>query len=126
MNAVDSEFRKNMVIDSCHANVVSTNLANKESPYFGFKHGNLQSLQKQGVRDVLVEFHQRWYSSNIMTLCISGNFSIQDLETMADKYFGAIENKEVQVTCFKNSYLPENLGKFVGWVPSKDLEILSV
>lgn len=50
------------------------------SKFHQFGTGDLETLNKPGVRDALVAFHQRYYSANQMRLCIYGKESIADLE----------------------------------------------
>jgi insulysin len=51
-------------------------LSHENSALDRFWFGNIKSLKHPEIRDELLEFHSKWYSANIMKLCLSGNQSI--------------------------------------------------
>ncbi|KAK6060907.1 hypothetical protein COOONC_01428, partial [Cooperia oncophora] len=68
-----------------------------------FGTGNKKTLlddpQEKGIhpREALLDFHEKWYSSNIMSLCIVDSEPLDVMESiLADLDFGAIENKDVE------------------------------
>jgi insulysin len=71
-------------------------------PLNRFATGNKDTLEKiprqRGidVRSQLLDFHKKYYSSNLMTLCIVGNQSISELERMAKKFFVDIPNRKAE------------------------------
>ena len=79
VNAVDSEFNMATQSDGWHAENLFQQLSNKDSFLHKFSCGNLDTLSKDGVRENLLAFHERWYSSNIMTLTVYGNHEINQL-----------------------------------------------
>ena len=72
-------------------------ISNEDSQFNRFSCGNLESLQKEGISESLHNFHENWYSSNIMNLVLYGNQSMEDLENWAVTHFSGIENKNVTV-----------------------------
>jgi insulysin len=58
-----------------------------------FSTGNLETLNKPGIRDALIQFYNRHYSANLMTLCLVGNHTLDELEKMAVDNFVDIQNK---------------------------------
>ena len=62
-----------------------------------FGTGNFDTLKKESIRDELLEFHKKWYSSNIMNLCVYSNHSIEELEKLVHENFSPIINKNVVV-----------------------------
>jgi len=48
------------------------------------------------------DFYNEYYSADIMTLCISSNKKLGEIESMVNKYFKAIPNKKVQLPDFSN------------------------
>jgi|TARA_B110000285_G_C15121781_1_gene617638 insulysin len=60
-----------------------------------FNCGNAESLSQPGIRESLLEFHKKWYSSNIMTMTVSGRHDLDQLEAWVKDKFSPIENKEV-------------------------------
>lgn len=47
------------------------------------------------MREDLLAFHKKWYSSNIMNLAISGNHSIEDMEAWVREKFEPVKNLNV-------------------------------
>lgn len=72
-------------------------LSHDQSLFHRFNCGNVESLGQDGIREILLNFHKKWYSANIMKLCISGKHSIEQLEKWAIQMFSAVENKDVEV-----------------------------
>lgn len=72
-------------------------LSNGESSLHRFNFGNLESLKQDGVREVLLNFHKTWYSSNIMKLTMCGKHSLEQMEKWATEYFSGIQNKNVKL-----------------------------
>ena len=62
-----------------------------------FMCGNVKSLSQAGIRDALLAFHKRWYSSNIMSVAVSSKHSLDDLEKWVTEKFSPVENKNVEV-----------------------------
>lgn len=77
-----------------------------------FGTGNFDTLKKESIRDELLEFHKKWYSSNIMNLCVYSNHSIEELEKLVHENFSPIINKNVVVPSFfdPKPYDESNLG----------------
>lgn len=80
------------------------------------------------MRDSLLAFHKRWYSSNIMTLAVSGRHEIDQMEEWVTEKFSAVENKDVVLPDLGSPppYTRENLGKLVKFVPVKDKDIITM
>jgi insulysin len=49
---------------------------NKEHPFSNFFTGSKDTLQKEGIRNELLDFYNKYYSSHIMKLAISGQDSL--------------------------------------------------
>jgi insulysin len=47
------------------------------------------------MRESLLEFHKKWYSSNLMTLCIINDQPLEKLESLVKELFSLIINKNV-------------------------------
>lgn len=87
-------------------------MANSESQLNRFNTGNLDTLKVEGIRDVLLNYHKTWYSSNIMKLTVSGKHSLEVLEKWVVEMFSGVENKNVTRPDYKEPilpYTPENL-----------------
>ena len=73
------------------------------------------------VRDELLKFHAKYYSSNIMTLCVLGRQSVEDLKSIVVEMFGSIVNKEVEIPRYSQGpCLGDHLKVRVDIVPVKD------
>jgi len=69
------------------------------------------------------EFFNYWYSSNIMTLCITSNKKMGDIEKMINKYFKPISNTNVEVPDYGlcvAPYSPQNCTKLIKMVSVED------
>jgi len=73
MNAVNSEHSKNIENDGWRDNRLRKILADPDSEFNTFSTGNLDTLNKPNIRDHLLSFYYKYYSSNIMKLCIVTN-----------------------------------------------------
>ena len=81
MNAVDSEYKKNLSEDSRRLlQIEKSEVVKKGSILNRFSTGGLETLQIPTIREDLLGFHERYYSSNIMNLVMVGKHSIEELE----------------------------------------------
>ena len=98
MNAVDSEFRRNLSNEARRKiQIEKTELARKTGPLNRFSTGNLASLNVPNIREKLLQYYAEHYSSNLMSLCIVGNHDLDQLQQMAVEHFSGIENKNLTV-----------------------------
>lgn len=78
LHAINSEHLKNLANDTWRFDQLDKSSANTHHPYSKFGTGNKQTLDiipKQkgiNVRERLLEFHEKYYSANIMSLCVLG------------------------------------------------------
>jgi insulysin len=105
--------------DSWHFFNLLMNLAEDDSNLNRFMCGNKSTLQVDGMRDHLLSFHKKWYSSNIMHLVILSNSSIADLEKWATEKFSEIKNFDVEVPALgePHPFPAGKLGKLIKFVP---------
>lgn len=116
MNAVDNENTKNLQSDGWRDYQLMKHLAKQDHPFSNFGTGNLETLktipESKGLitRDLLLDFHKRFYSANIMKLVMYGNESLDVLQTWAEEKFSSVENKDVPIPSFPaDPYGPEQL-----------------
>jgi insulysin len=68
-------------------------LSDPSHDYHKFGTGNKQTLDEipkskgVSVRDELLKFHDKWYSSNIMALVVLGDQSLDELEDLVTRLF---------------------------------------
>ena len=100
-NAVHSEFSAKLQEDGRRFYSVKKAASNPEHAFSQFAVGNLRTLENteaNPLRPDLIEFWQRHYSANIMTLAVYGPQSLDELEAMVRPRFSAIENRKLART----------------------------
>lgn len=102
MQAVDSEFTKNLNDDVRRIDHVKRILSHSDHPYSRFTSGCKESLDKPGVRDAVIEFYKQHYSSNIMTAVLVGAGSLEELAQLAREKFSIIPNKSLPIPTVPN------------------------
>jgi len=119
INSVDSEHNKNLSNDTWRLNQLIMSLSNPESCSNQFPTGSIETLGKENIRSALIDFHGKYYSANLMTLCIAGKHSLDDLEKLCIEHFSSIENKNVKAldTTLPIAYGKAQLGRFIRVVP---------
>jgi len=133
VNAVNSEHEKNVSNDSWRLDQLEKSTASSGHPYSQFGTGNkttLDTLPKEkgiNVREELLKFHEKWYSSNIMALAILGKEDIDTLEDIAVQLFSCVQNKDVKAPVWlEHPYGPDQLQMKGYIVPIKDLRNLNI
>ena len=129
MNAVDSEYKKNLQMDARRLlQIQRTYVSHPDSPMSKFSTGCFETLNKPGVRDALIEFHDKYYSSNIMKLCVVGKEPLDTLEQWVEELFSPIENKNVVLPDLSQPWpFPrEQMGRIFKIVPVRDLRELRI
>lgn len=112
-------------------------IANPLHPLNKFATGNKDTLEKIpkskgiNVREALLNFHEKYYSANAMTLCIISNQSIADMEIQANKYFTSIPNRNAPDPALAwwgkiPPYGSSNGAKIVDIIPVDDVRKLSI
>lgn len=109
---VDAEHKKNIFNDNWRLDNLEKLLANKLSNYYGFTTGSKETLNKPDIHKKMVNFYQKYYVANNISICIASNHSIDELYNIVNKTFGMI-NKTNIVNDFKliKPLYTENKGK---------------
>jgi insulysin len=94
INAVDSEHQKNINSDSWRKHQFTLNLSDKSSPVNTFICGNAQTLNKKDIRDKVIEFYNKFYTSNNISICIASAQDKNKILEIVDKTFGQIKKYE--------------------------------
>lgn len=129
INAVDSENSKNLQNDSWRFFQLFKSMAREEHPFNGFSTGNKATLGREGLatRDLCVAFHQKYYSANLMKVCIYGKEDLDTLEAWATEKFLPIANKSVERPVVPaDPFPPARVGRVVESVPIKEYKGLSL
>ena len=142
LNAIESENSKNLQTDSFRMYQINKERQNTEHPHSKFFTGNkktlLEDTKKKGIdlRESLIEFYQKHYSADQMTLAVAGPQSLDTLKKMAENAFSNIPNRNVGppedswrgvVPPYdaKNSVIP-SFGNVVKIVPVQDLRQVAI
>ncbi|CAH1739015.1 unnamed protein product [Aphis gossypii] len=133
IGAVNSEHEKNVADDYWRLAQLEKNAADPNHPYNQFGTGTKETLwvlpnsKNISVRDQLLEFHSKWYSSHLMYLTILGKEDLNTLEEIAVTLFGDIEKKNVEKPYWNDPiYKEKQLATKTIVVPVKDIRVLSV
>ena len=94
LKAVDSEHKKNLLNDEWRFYQLTLSEAKSDSVFNSFSTGNVETLDKPGVRDALLQLYNKYYTSEIMTLCILSNESIEKLEGLVSDLFSGVPKRE--------------------------------
>jgi insulysin len=115
MNAVNSENEKNQQSDFWRFYQLLYKCAQPKSAFNKFIIGNKQTLDKDDIRDQLLDFYDKWYSANTMKLCVYSNKELDDIEKIVVDKFSSIENKQIQIPNFNSpkNYPKSFLGKLI-------------
>lgn len=131
--AVDSENQKNLQSDLWRIDQLEKSTCRPDHPYSKFGTGNLQTLKEEpgklglNVRDELIKFHSQYYSANLMTLCMLGKESLDELQQYAVDMFSEIPNKNLpRITFDSDPFGKEALTKVNYVVPVKDIRQMSL
>ena len=133
IRAVDSEHKKNLQSDAWRSFQLEKSLSDAKHPYSHFGTGNLKTLwegpRSRGldVRDELLKFHDRYYSANVMKLCIIGREDLDTLTKWAVERFRRVSNKALAPPEFPSSPLGhEQLQTQVLFRSVKDIRMMHV
>jgi len=94
INAVNSEHKKNINSDMWRKHQFMLDLINKESSLNNFGTGSLNTLDKEDIRDRLIEFYNKYYISDNISICIASSKSFKELKNIIDSSFGLIKKSE--------------------------------
>lgn len=128
MNAVNSEFTSNDS-DSQRSFQLLQFISNKQSLFNRNICGNLKTLLKDGIYEALKQFHEKYYSANIISVVIYHNKPYQEYAHEIVEILEQIPNKELQLPSFKSTVDPfdaEHTGKLVHMKSMKKEKILQL
>lgn len=131
--AVDSEHKKNLQSDAWRNHQLDKDLSNPDHAYCNFGTGNLETLRDipiangVDIRKVLLDFHAKFYSANIMKLVILAKEPMLQLEKWATDLFTPIINKNIAIPSFPGHPLtPTELQTQIFVKPVKETKSLVI
>eukprot|EP01055_Gregarina_sp_Pseudo9_P001871 Gregarina_sp_Pseudo_9__1870@NODE_227_length_3510_cov_29_214636_g211_i0_p1_GENE_NODE_227_length_3510_cov_29_214636_g211_i0NODE_227_length_3510_cov_29_214636_g211_i0_p1_ORF_typecomplete_len1070_score359_14Peptidase_M16_M/PF16187_5/7_3e45Peptidase_M16_M/PF16187_5/1_6e02Peptidase_M16/PF00675_20/6_9e30Peptidase_M16/PF00675_20/7_2e03Peptidase_M16_C/PF05193_21/5_6e12Peptidase_M16_C/PF05193_21/0_014GIDA_assoc/PF13932_6/0_095_NODE_227_length_3510_cov_29_214636_g211_i01093318 len=108
VEAVNSEFELWSTSDEMRCYMLKKRLANPEHPFFLFSVGNNKYLRRLDVnpdpavaltklREALLAFHAKYYSSHLMFAFVSGNQPLAELREMTVPRFAQLVRNDVEI-----------------------------
>ncbi|EAT11978.1 peptidase M16 [Bermanella marisrubri] len=109
--AVHSEYKAKILDDGRRVYSVYKQITNPEHPASAFAVGSLETLSDKGhdnkIRDQLLDFYERYYSANLMTLVVYGPQPLNTLDEWSKKFFSPIENNKASVPDYPQTIFEE-------------------
>ncbi|KYN40060.1 Insulin-degrading enzyme, partial [Trachymyrmex septentrionalis] len=103
LNAINLEYKQKVTTYATRLDQLERSSASSDHPFSKFDIGNretLDTIPKQkgiNVRNKLIEFHEKYYSANIMSLSVLGKESLDELENMVVDLFCEVRNNEIPI-----------------------------
>jgi len=127
VNAVDSEYQKNVMQDARRKYQLFRNSSKVGHAYNKFSTGNKATLDLPNIRDDLLNFYDKHYSSNLMKLVVYGKEDLDTLEKWAREFFTDVKNNNVKLEKFTEMpFGEENMKDFWKIVPVDDKDTLEM
>lgn len=133
IRAVDSENSKNLQTDVWRMFQLDKATSSRSHSYWRFGTGNLKTLSETPkslgleIREELLKFYAKHYSSNVMNLAILGKESLDDLTKLVVQKFSLVPNRNIIPDRFDGSpYTEKELGKLIFAKMVKDTNLLEL
>jgi insulysin len=129
---VNNEHAKNLQNDFRRFYNLMKETSNTKHPFAKFGTGDITTLKdvplEKGidVRKALVEFHAKYYSSNIMKLAVIGKESLDELQAMVLENFSAVQNKGLQRPTFAKDAFSVGMEAVYDVKPLKEMRKLEL
>lgn len=124
VNAVNSEHNKNINNDAWRDDRILRVMANGDHPFKNFSTGNLETLNKDGLRDAMIQFYKKFYSANLMKLAVIHH---KDISSQIKELFSQVPNTNVEEPFYKNlPFLKSDFNRMVRYVPINDVNSLTL
>ena len=100
VNAVNSEYEKNLILDTRKRSQIFASLSKADNPFNRFTTGNLNTLVESAkskgldLREELLKFHKKYYVSEKMKLVLYSNKPLNELEEIVVLKFSQIKPSE--------------------------------
>ena len=113
INAVNSEHKKNINQDMWRKYQLMLNLTDKESVINTFVTGSLNSLQKPDIREQVIKFYNKYYTTNNISISIASSKPTEQIYDIIEKTFGHITKNDDSSNNFviTKPFLTENKAK---------------
>lgn len=108
INAVDSEHKKNIEDDYWRMFHLIKLISKKSSQINKFGTGNLETLNKKGLRERMIKFYNDYYCSENISVSIISSEKLNKLEKYVKKSFGNIKYKKPKEVKYKKPFYSKN------------------
>ena len=126
LNAIENEFKLDYRNDSQRLTQLILSEGYSNTSINTFVNGSLETLQKDDIREKVMEFYNSKYDAKIMALSIFSNKSIEELKNLVVKYFSDIKSVTGYQLSKKNIlYDNNNMGYFYKIITIKDFSYIS-
>lgn len=103
INAIHSEHMKNINSDTWRFFHLIDMLSDNNSEIHKFGTGSLETLNKENVRDAMIQFYNKYYRSSNITISVVSNLDLDICEEYLINSFSNIPNKSVEIK-YNNPY----------------------
>ena len=124
IDAINAEHSKNYNSDAWRLDRIVREMAFENHPYHHFGCGTKKTLTKKDIREKLIEFHESYYSSNIMNLVIYSNEQTSKMKNLVKNIFNQVKNKNIKI--LKNYNIFKNLPITIKTVPVINKNFLKI
>ena len=126
INAVHSEHQKNLEQDNWREFQLFRIFYRKDHPANHFSTGNRETL-KGVTQEEFIRFYNKYYSANRMSLVLLSNKGLDELESLARRYFLPIKNNHLDRLSYDPDYLEPVEGfRLIKRAPVKDIRELTL
>jgi insulysin len=127
LNAVHSEHSKNLQNDLWRKYQLTKHISKENHPYHKFSTGDKNSLANPNLREMLFNFYNSNYSSNIMKLVVYGQDDIDRLSKFVEEQFNEVKDHQFgKFKILEHPFGEKALGKLIKLVPVKDKRVLEL
>lgn len=136
LNAVHSEHQKNLQNDSRRMYELRKEVCNTHHPFHKFGTGSRETLldmpkaHSLDTRTALLDFHRRYYSANLMSLCVIGPYDLDVLLEWVTELFSSIPNYNTPPPYEQYNHiqplLPDHLGLMYHFETITDIRLLEI
>ncbi len=125
-NAVHSEHEKNLKDDHRREYRFLQLMTDPHHPFSKFATGDGVTL-KNADRDIVMDFYQKHYSSNLMRLVLMGSVPSAELKSLAQEYFSDILNKNIATPEYSDQLFKNKENAVIHFVESvRDQDVLKL
>lgn len=94
LNSVHSEHSKNINHDGWRGDYFKDIISKKGSVINRFKTGNISSLKKEGIREAMIQFYNKYYTPSNISVIVASSLDNNTLFEKIKNTFGNIEAKQ--------------------------------